>query len=46
MTNGLGRLIHADGDSYDGQWRNDRAHGHGIYFHVDGAKYEGDWVED
>jgi hypothetical protein len=39
-------LIHADGDAYDGEWNDDRAHGYGIYYHTDGAKYEGEWVED
>ena len=24
-----GRLIHADGDVYEGEWRDDRAHGQG-----------------
>jgi hypothetical protein len=29
MANGKGRLIHADGDVYEGDWRDDRAHGQG-----------------
>ena len=40
-ANGRGRLIHADGDVYDGEWSDDKAHGFGIYCHLDGAKYEG-----
>ena len=27
MANGKGRLIHADGDVYEGQWKDDKAHG-------------------
>lgn len=46
MANGYGRLIHADGDAYQGQWLNDKAHGIGIYYHLNGAKYEGEWAED
>ena len=30
----------------EGEWKDDRAHGKGVYFHTDGAKYEGEWVED
>ena len=46
MANGKGRLIHADGDVYEGNWLNDKAHGEGDYIHLDGAKYSGDWIED
>lgn len=28
MACGKGRLIHSDGDVYEGEWRNDKAHGH------------------
>ena len=24
MADGIGRLIHSDGDVYDGQWENDK----------------------
>ena len=41
-----GKLIHADGDIYDGEWFEDTACGKGIYIHLDGAKYEGDWLND
>ena len=46
MANGRGRLIHADGDVYEGDWLNDKAHGKGIYIHRDGASYTGEWFED
>lgn len=47
MSNGCGRLIHSDGDIYDGEWQNDRNHGHGHYYHFkDGINFEGTWFED
>jgi hypothetical protein len=42
----MGRLIHADGDIYEGEWKDDKAHGFGVYQHSDGAKYEGQWAMD
>jgi len=46
----LPRPRSADGDKYDGEWKDDRRHGKGsvIYRGADGAvveKYEGDWFE-
>ncbi len=46
MAYGRGRLIHADGDVYEGEWLNDKAHGKGVYIHRDGASYTGEWYED
>jgi hypothetical protein len=45
-ANGVGRLIHADGDIYEGEWFNDQAHGKGTFKAIDGAVYIGDWVRD
>jgi len=39
-------LIHSDGDIYEGQWKDDKAHGHGTYRHLDGALYVGSWKAD
>lgn len=39
-------MIHSDGETYEGEWKDDKTHGFGIYVHLDGAKYEGQWVED
>lgn len=43
---GLGRLISAEGDCYEGKWHDNEAHGEGIY---EGAspkrKYTGVWQE-
>ena len=41
MAHGYGRLIHSDGDIYEGEWVSDRADGKGTYYHSDGAKYIG-----
>lgn len=54
QAHGMGRLIHADGDVYDGAWEADKgifkyvriAHGYGTYSHADGARYEGQWSND
>jgi len=46
MTKGKGRLIHQDGDVYEGEWKDNKASGKGLYIHYDGAKYEGDWEND
>ena len=46
MANGKGRLIHCDGDMYEGDWVDDTANGKGSYIHRDGARYEGGWVND
>ena len=32
-----------NGDKYDGNWRNDKMHGRGIYTWADERKYEGDF---
>ena len=45
-ANGKGRLIHSDGDVYEGDWVNDKAEGFGVYTHMDGAQYMGQWKED
>lgn len=46
MSEGKGRLIHADGDVYIGNWKKDKANGFGVYLHIDNAKYEGEWLDD
>ena len=38
--------MHADGDVYDGQWKNDKAHGMGHYMHANGATYYGEWKDE
>lgn len=42
----MGRLIHNDGDVYEGNWVNSKADGVGSYLHFDGSRYEGEWKND
>ena len=38
---------HADGDIFVGQWKENAAHGFGIYYHKKGqTTYGGQWVDD
>jgi len=46
MANGSGRLIHSDGDYYEGEWFNDKSHHWGKFVHTDGCTYVGEWHED
>lgn len=39
-------MIHSDGEVYEGEWVNDKAHGFGVYLHSDGSRYEGEWLND
>ena len=43
MTNGRGRMIHADGSIFEGSWKDDKAHGTGLFTHADGSHYDGEW---
>ena len=46
MANGKGRLIHANGDVYEGHWFNNKAHGLGIFIQIYGTRYTGEWYLD
>ena len=37
----MGTYSHANGAYYEGQWLDDKQHGHGIESWPDGARYEG-----
>ena len=39
-------MFHADGDVYEGEWKDDKANGKGTYTHANGARYQGDWRDD
>ena len=44
---GLGKLVHSNGDIYEGQWENNKANGYGKYINMTNqAIYEGSWVDD
>ena len=50
MLNGFyhyyGRLIHSDGECYEGEFQFDKAEGYGTYSHADGTNYQGYWEND
>ena len=44
-ADGRGRMTHANGDYYEGDWKADRAQGKGIFVGQE-ASYEGEWAND
>ena len=38
--------MYPDGDVYEGEWKDDKANGFGIYYYSNGNKYEGYWEND
>lgn len=46
LPNGKGQYWHADGDYYEGFWKDGLAHGQGIYRASNGSCYDGEWKED
>lgn len=38
---GRGRAIFPNGEAYDGDWKNDKRHGSGVFHAYTGALYEG-----
>jgi hypothetical protein len=43
---GLGEYIEPGGDSYKGDFLDDKCHGKGMFKFASGATYEGDWVDN
>ena len=39
-------MSYANGDKYDGDWKDDNKDGKGIYSDANGNKYDGDWKDD
>lgn len=31
---------------FQGEWKNNKAHGKGKFFHIDGDIFDGEWLED
>ena len=46
MANFYGRLIHSDGDFYEGSWKNNKVNGKGKYQSEDGGIYDGECLND
>ncbi len=43
--NGTGTQLWSDGDRYDGEFLNDKRHGHGVYRHGNGYEvYDGEYL--
>ncbi|CAD8120820.1 unnamed protein product [Paramecium sonneborni] len=43
---GFGTQVWPDGAQYEGQWKDDKAQGKGIFKHADGDIYDGEWEND
>ena len=41
--NGFGKYRWDSGNTYEGQWRDDKMHGTGTYTFADGGSWEGPW---
>jgi hypothetical protein len=41
VFHGVGRMTHANGDIYQGEWQNGKAHGNGVFCDNKGSLYEG-----
>jgi len=41
MRDGTGVQIWPDGAKFEGEWKENRAHGYGKFTHADGDLYEG-----
>ena len=39
-------MTSADGDIYDGEWKDGNFNGKGKYTYADGIIYEGEWKDD
>ena len=40
---GRGTRFYANGDRYEGEWREGKKHGRGTFFYANGDRYEGEW---
>ena len=46
MRDGKGVQNWPDGGRYDGEWKDNKAHGKGKFWYMDGDIYEGEWKDD
>ena len=42
---GYGVLMYVNGERYEGQWKDDKAHGKGTLTYMHGDRYVGEWAE-
>jgi hypothetical protein len=42
----MGKYFWKNGDSYEGNWKNDLRDGKGVFIWSDGDKYDGEWKKD
>ena len=40
---GNGKYYFPSGESYEGECKNGKAHGKGVFRFIDGSLYDGDW---
>ena len=45
-VNGFGTFVYNNGDTYVGNWKNDKRDGKGTYTWAVGGSYIGDWIEN
>lgn len=41
---GKGKMVNADGTSYEGDWLDNLMHGEGVYVDIDKVKWEGIFI--
>jgi len=46
LSHGIGTMIFAGGEVYEGYWENGQRSGHGRLVHVNGSTYIGEWKND
>ena len=39
-------MKHANGDIYQGEWKNGKANGEGVFVDTNGSMYKGQWLND
>lgn len=42
----IGVYYYISGEKFDGQWLNDKKHGHGVFYFSEQERYDGEWEND
>ena len=37
-------MDYQNGDKYDGDWKDNRIQGSGVFYFLDGSSYDGEWI--